>query len=113
MSLLNDIRAQSFRVRFGIFVLAVIASISIVGAWWFRTFRTDLTALLNDPSVAQEELEERDSASPFELLKEGIRDVRASIGDLFGNADFNARGDTSAQRATPRFLPLSNDRAGE
>lgn len=109
MSLLKEIRSQSAGVRKAMFGLSVIALVSLAGTFWFRSFQTNLYALMNADEVGEEtRLAERNqgdqgSQSPFAMIGGVFKDLGASMSGFLKNS--------SPSQATPSASPITSGKA--
>ena len=91
MSLLNEIRNQSEGVRKAMFALSLIMVLSLVGTMWFRSFQTNLYALLNTDEVPAGEQrqfagQDEDSSAdqtPFAMIGSMFKGLSAQISGLW------------------------------
>ncbi|WKZ26886.1 MAG: hypothetical protein QY311_01905 [Candidatus Paceibacterota bacterium] len=116
MSFIQDIQGQPQHVRELIFFLAVVLTVALVGALWFRGFRSDMYALLHPPvatdapAVAQE--------SPA-LVGDGatgglanmLASLRANLASLFGFSTAGEREEEVETNAPVYTFPTTPDRS--
>jgi len=91
MSLLNEIRNQSEGVRKAMFALSLIMILSLVGTMWFRSFQSNVYALLNTgeaPAGEQSQFadQKNDAANdqtPFALIGSMFKGLGAQVSSLW------------------------------
>ena len=100
--------------------VCVVITFSVIGFAWFRTTSRQFVALLNPKQVQQTEAVARareEPASPFATLFLSIKDLKASLWDLFNfsqkSNDIEVKNpgpvqpNEANQPITPQPLPLS------
>lgn len=119
MSLLREIRNQSESVRKTMFALSVITLVSLVGTLWFRSFQTNLYALMNNDEAGttgeQRQFADRNDGSdlvqsPFAAIGSMFKDLGAQMGGLFGGSGSSPQSpaDTAPIRSgNAKSLPIS------
>lgn len=114
MSVLEDIRKQPQHIREIMFGLSVIITVSLVGAVWFRDFRSDMYALLNPGEVQQEKfLAQKESDSLFGVLGKTLGDMRSALTDFWGSSGSDDGEKTEVEKRTSDrvyLLPLSEEK---
>ncbi len=114
MSLIHDIHNQPHHIRRTMFTLSLVVLISGVGVIWLNSFQKNMYALLNPPAETVEDgssLAEgkKASASPFALIGDAFKSLRASIADIF-NSNSTLPTVTPEASRPPVALPISAPR---
>ena len=114
MSLLHDIHNQPHHIRRTMFALSLVVLVSGVGIVWLNSFQKNMYALLNPPAETTEQSrslakEENQSSSPFALIGEAFKSLRASIADIF-NSNGASPTVTPETSRPPAVLPISAPR---
>lgn len=94
------------------FTLSLVVLISGVGVVWLNSFQKNMYALLNpQSSEAAEESSlaagKKESASPFALLGDAFKSLRASIADIFNSGSDSVATPTPGVSRPPAALPIS------
>lgn len=116
MTILERIREQPQHVREMMFVLSVIITVSLVGALWFRDFRTDIYALMNPEEVVQEKFlaqNSGDGRSLFSVLGETLGDMGSVLTGFWGSDNSAVPVKTGVENKKEDkvyLLPLSEER---
>lgn len=110
MALIHEIHNQPHHVRRMMFTLSLVVLVSGVGVVWLNSFQKNMYALLNPaPSPSAEEsslaAEKKESDSPFALIGEAFKSLRASITDMFEGGSLSAP--TPGVSRSPVALPIS------
>lgn len=118
-SIWQEIREQPPHIRELFMWVSVVITFSVIGFAWFRATTKQFVALLNPPQAGEARIlaEERNQPpSPFATLFVSIKDLRATIGELFNLArapsDFEIdKGERQeAPPIAPRKLPLTGEK---
>jgi hypothetical protein len=119
MSLLREIKNQSEGVRKAMFALSVITLVSLVGTLWFRSFQTNLYALMNKDEAGaagdQRQLAGPDDGSgkvqsPFAAIGSMFKDLGAQMSGLFNDAGSSPnlpKDDSPIRSGKAQSLPIS------
>ncbi len=111
MKILKNIHEQPQHIREIMFGLCVVTTVSLVGAVWFKDFRSDMYALLNPEEVRQERfLARENSESLFGVLGKTFGDISSVLTDFWdspGSGDGVKTGVENKSVDRVYLLPLS------
>lgn len=114
MSVLEKIHSQPQHVREIMFGLSVIITVALVGALWFRDFRSDIYALMNPEEVQQERfLAQEEGDSLFGVLGKTLGDMSSALNTFWGsdNTDTEAKPGVEIKKQDKVYLlPLSEEK---
>lgn len=114
MSLIHEIHNQPHHIRKTMFTLSLVVLVSGVGVVWLNSFQNNMYALLNPPTEETQDSrsladENKSSASPFALIGDAFKSLRASIADIF-NSENASPTPTPGVSRPPAALPISAPR---
>ncbi|MEK7600865.1 MAG: hypothetical protein AAB463_02830 [Patescibacteria group bacterium] len=114
MPFIQDIQSQPQHVRELIFFLAVVLTITLVGALWFQGFRNDMYALLNPPTPSDAPAIAQVSPEPTAPGTSGLANIfaslRANLAAVFGFSTASAPEEVESDAPVYTF-PTTPDRS--
>lgn len=112
-TIIREIRNQPDHVRELAAILCTVIVVAGVGFVWFRSFQSNIYALLNPaPEAAQERIFARESRSLFGSILEVLGQGKAQILDLFGGEQVEPidRSENVPAEIEAHPLPVSGNR---